>query len=310
MDKIKNWLFAGSAESWKLSLSQAPLPWGFESSLKDYFRIMKSGDIAWFYVTKPVEGIIGYGSVKENYIDNRELLSEKPEHAIMCPLKVKVQVIKSLLPDEWETRCLKINDIPFMKDASLQILNPESAETIYNRSLKIFEANLYTAYGAGANIINPVVADKGKEIIYADDIMTADENKTTHKDTQNIIAEIGTLQNYYTQLEYPIRLTNENKNIDVVWKREITGVPTFAFEVELSGQIEKAVSRLKHAYVNWNSRPRIVIPNEVRDKLKNQISLEDKNFREQIKSYSLEEIIHLHRSKIALRDMEKQMELY
>jgi hypothetical protein len=33
----------------------------------------------------------------------------------------------------------------------------------------------------------------------------------------------------------------------VVWKRELDGVPTFAFEVEMSGNIEKAISRLKLA---------------------------------------------------------------
>lgn len=94
---------------------------------------------------------------------------------------------------------------------------------------------------------------------------------------------IGKLQFNHTQLEYPIELPDENKNLDVVWKRELSGVPTFAFEVELSGGLEKAIARLKFAYTRWNSQPRVIVPPKFSKKVNNILATEERNFTNQFR---------------------------
>ncbi len=125
---------------------------------------------------------------------------------------------------------------------------------------------------------------------------------------QQKIAEIGKLQFYHTQLEYPVELPNEDKNLDVVWKREIAGVPTF--EVELSGVIEKAIARLKFAYVRWNSRPRIVVPQKYVKKVNNIVATEDRDFCNQFKMYEPIQLLELLNKKRELKNLEQNLEVY
>ena len=133
----------------------------------------------------------------------------------------------------------------------------------------------------------------------------------SHRELQDQIAEIGKLQFYHTELEYPIDLVGEKKNLDVVWKREIDGVPTFAFEVELSGMLEKAVGRLKFAFRKWNSRPRIIIPTKFVKKIHNLLVItEDKQFSQEFKIYEPKQLIELLDKKRELKTTEQNLEIY
>jgi len=132
----------------------------------------------------------------------------------------------------------------------------------------------------------------------------------SHRNLQEAIAEIGKLQFYHTELEFPLELPGEDKNLDEVWKREITGVPTFAFEVELSGSIERALARLKFAYKRWNSRPRIVIPKEYSSKVNNIVLAEERDFSNQFKMYEPAQLVELLEKKRELKNLEQNLEIY
>ncbi|MBC7074168.1 hypothetical protein H5T58_02150, partial [Candidatus Parcubacteria bacterium] len=110
--------------------------------------------------------------------------------------------------------------------------------------------------------------------------------------------------------EYPIELPSEKKNIDVVWKREADGVPTFAFEVEISGILEKAVERLKFAFRKWNTRPRILVPEKLVKKVHNILSTSEKDFVREFKIYVPNQISELLTKKRELRRLEQNLELY
>jgi hypothetical protein len=68
------------------------------------------------------------------------------------------------------------------------------------------------------------------------------------------IFEIGKIQRMIAEAEYPV----ENRFLDVIWKRTIRSVPTFAFSINLEGGFEPPVQTLKHAYDLWNSRPFLI----------------------------------------------------
>jgi hypothetical protein len=70
-----------------------------------------------------------------------------------------------------------------------------------------------------------------------------------HDDLKSYLAEIGQLQGYIADEEYPM----ESTYLDVVWRRVERSVPTFVFEVQVSGDIYSAMVKLKHAFDLWNS---------------------------------------------------------
>ncbi|MCM8784976.1 MAG: hypothetical protein NC827_05540 [Candidatus Omnitrophica bacterium] len=207
------------------------------------------------------------------------------------PLRFRIQVLKVLSTDKWEIDRIKIDDFNIFLQTSLQLLKQEHVQEIFKRAEKLFgfgNFNLENLF-SGATIIQPLVKDNEKGHSY----IPLEKTLIKHEELKKQIAEIGKLQLYYTQTEYPIELVREKKNLDVVWKREIDGVPTYAFEIELSGMFEKTIRRLEFAFRRWNSEPRIVIPQEDIDKVYNVLTTTDRDFIQKIKIYEPNQIIEL-----------------
>lgn len=306
---MKNWLLIGIKENWERALSQ-PIPiWGLKERYNKEFQALNVGDIVWFYTTSPISGIIGMGMVKDKYIDNINLVwsDELFKKQVVWPLRFRIQVLKTINPELWETQNIKIKDFNLIWQIGFQALNKEQVKDLLNRSKEIFgiinQLDLYQ----GASISQPPLA-KEEAPVY----LTAQKEKDTphHRELQNTIAEIGKLQFYHTQLEYPVELIGEDKHLDVVWKREISGVPTYAFEVELSDMIEKAVTRLKFAFTKWNSRPRIIAPLHSIKKIQNILASEDREFSNQLKVYEPSQLFELLDKKRDLKNIEQRLGIY
>lgn len=85
------------------------------------------------------------------------------------------------------------------------------------------------------------------------------ESRTlTHKEAQTMLVEIGLMLGKHAEAEF--------EHYDVVW-RDSASAPrlSHAFEVQISGSVDSALTRLKHAYDAQRSRPFLVIADE-RDK--------------------------------------------
>lgn len=308
-DKIQNWLVIGVPKNWETALSQ-PVPiWGLKPRYQAEFQAMNIGDILWSYSTSPIGGIIGVGVVKDKYIDNMNLVWEEElrRKEVIWPLRFRMHVLKILPRERWKTDKIKINDFGLFWQIGFQLLKEEYVIELFKRSKDVFGTINKESLFAGPTVMQPLIV-KEKQPVYTP--FLGETLVDSHKEIQNRIAEIGKLQFYYTETEYPITLPSEKKNLDVVWKREIDGVPTFAFEVELSGMIEKAVARLKFAYKRWNSRPRIVIPKEFSKKTNNIISAEDRDFCRYFKIYEPAQVTELLAKKRELKTLEQNLEIY
>lgn len=308
-EKIKNWLVIGIPKNWETAFSQ-PVPiWGLRPRYQAEFQTMNVGDILWFYVTSPVAGVIGMGIVKDKYIDNVNLVfpEEWKKKEVIWPLRFRIQVLKVLPQLKWETDKIKIEDFGLVWQIGFQLLKDTHATELFNRAKIIFRIGEEKDIFAGATITPPPLILEEKPTL-----LTLEEEKliATHRDLQNQVAEIGKLQFYYTELEYKIELPSEKKSLDVVWKREIDGVPTFAFEIELSGTIEKAIDRLKFAFKKWNSRPRIIIPEKLVKKVYNIVDVSEKDFSNSIKIYTPLQVVKLWNKKRELKDLEQILEMY
>jgi hypothetical protein len=75
-----------------------------------------------------------------------------------------------------------------------------------------------------------------------------------HNEIRDMIFEIGKIEGKIAEVEYSI----DNLRLDVVWKTITTGNPKWAFEVQMGGNFYEALTKLKHAWDKWNSKPFLV----------------------------------------------------
>src|SRR3972149_684065 len=306
---MQSWLLIGITKNWDKALSQ-PVPiWGLKTRNQSDFNYMKIGDLLWFYSTSPVSGVIGIGALKDKYIDNANLVwdEEIKNRKVIWPLRFRIQVLKVLPAFKWKDNNIKINDFGLFWQTTLHLLNEKQVSELLKRSEASFgNINLENIYAGASITSSEKINDKAIQF----EEVTEKKFELSHSNLKNQIAEIGKLQFYYSEVESPTPLPNEKKNLDVIWKRELEGVPTYAFEVELSGMLERAVDRLVIAFKKWNSRPRIVIPRAYSNKLKNVVDLADRDFYTQLKTYEPEQIADLYNLKVNLKRLEQSLELY
>lgn len=296
-----NWILIGVTKNWERALSH-PVPiWGLKEKDKYNFEAMEIGDLIWFYSTSPIKGIIGVGLIKDKYVDTINLFwdEEKVKKEVIWPLRFRIQVLKVLPRHLWKTDKILIDDFNIFWQTSIIKLASSLATEIYKRASKNFGIT------SSENLYSGTTIQKILQVREA-----GPEYSISHRELQEEIAEIGKLQFYYTELEYLLGLPGEKKNIDVVWKREIDGAPTFSFEVELAGMLEKAIERLKFAFRKWNSRPRLIVEENFIKKVNNIISAEERDFVDQMKIYRPEQISDILKKKQELKGLEEELRLY
>ena len=81
------------------------------------------------------------------------------------------------------------------------------------------------------------------------------EKTLTHKEAQAMLVEIGLTLGKHAEAEF--------EHYDVVW-RDAASSPRLShvFEVQISGSVDSALTRLKHAYDAQRSRPFLVVADE------------------------------------------------
>ena len=101
---------------------------------------------------------------------------------------------------------------------------------------------------------------------YASSVQTTlgEKEKTTTRQTpktfghsalQEMLVKLAESYGMYPEAEF----THEIHRYDVIWKRVKSGVPAKVFEVQVSGSIEGALTKLKHARDLWSSDVFLVV---------------------------------------------------
>jgi hypothetical protein len=137
----------------------------------------------------------------------------------------------------------------------------------------------------------PMVPEKGKE------------NSPTHEDLKNLLVEIGKLQAYIANAEYPMG----TKRLDVVWRRLPESVPTYVFEVQVGGDIYHALGKLKHAYDIWNSRIFLVASSDNLSTVNELLSGTFHEIQDNLTFIDTEKIQNLHKAKCNIYNIEKEL---
>ena len=248
MDKLtpRYWLVVGSVANWHTAFEHGNI-WGLKETQKHLWEGLEEHDVLLFYTTTPVRGIIGFGRVQTKFRQNQPLWpQELLEARVIWPLRFEFDVISCLPPAKWKTERLASKEL--FPRAGFQPLNPNLAEQLIS---------LISAFKTGTQPSKPSISAEAPAH-YQLSIEKPEGVSLSHDLIKNALVEIGRLQNFIAESEYPFDIGR----LDVVWRRVQQSVPTYVYEVQMGGNLHQALSKLKHAYDLWNSRLFLVSPRE------------------------------------------------
>jgi predicted RNA-binding protein len=284
--EINFWILSGSKENWEKGSVESI--WGVKEGLKSSWEKLKPGDILLFYVTSPISGLIGFGR-----------------------LETKFKQDKPLWPDE-----LMKNEViyPFRFEFKIDYLVP--ARDWYERKIDI--SGLKLGYWAGLNFIkdrkkieklNQIIKEKWNTELPLKEVRweireekPSYRKNLSHRDYQEMIKEIGKLQGFIAEIEYPM----EGEKLDVVWRRVSGAVPTYVFEIQIGGDPYHALGKLKHAWDLWNSNIFLITDKESIPKIQDLLKGTFHEIDPQLVIVNLEDVQELFSAKKKLRDLERK----
>lgn len=129
------------------------------------------------------------------------------------------------------------------------------------------------------------------------------EEARSHKEPQQRLIEIGKLQKYVAEGEYPFDIGK----LDVVWRRIERSVPTYVFEIQIGGDIYHALAKLKHAFDMWNSRLFLVTSQANYEKAKPLLTGTFHEIADRIKFIEIEKVQELYQRKMAFIELEREL---
>ena len=281
----------GPEKSWKTAFEQGGI-WGLKEILYPEWKALEQGDIIFFYATSPIAGIIGVGRFDTRFIQDKPMWPDEiAENKVIYPLRFQFHIDYVLEQERWKNDRVKA---PLTIQEMRRGVNLLRERTV---------AQLYEAFASKFKYAISFPASE-IELLSAKGVETP-EVSIDHRKIQELIFEIGRLNRFISEKEYPM----ENERLDVVWRRVERSVPTYVFEIQIGGDIYHALGKLKHAYDLWNSNIFLIAQE---DDLRNSESLLSGTFHEikdRIKKITPEKINELYQQKHRWIDIEREVGL-
>jgi predicted RNA-binding protein len=229
------WLVVGRTRNWEISFQNNNI-WGLKDfrELGALWNLLREGDRILLYVSKPVSGIVGCGTVTTKFRQTAPLWPDEiRRNSVIWPLRFEFDLEYCLSPSLWMERAYRELDLQLITRMVFQCVPFSIVESVR----KHFELKSIFTPGRSLTAV-------------AHSELTTSGLVTNHDQVQEVLAEVGRLQGFLAEKEYPI----DRNRLDVVWRRVERSVPTYAFEVQIGGDIYHALAKLKRAYELWNSR--------------------------------------------------------
>jgi len=285
------WLIVGAVKNWITAFEHGNI-WGLKKTQRHLWESLSEKDIVLFYATQPVGGVIGHGIVQTKFIQDKPLWpQEVNKNEVVWPLRFEFDVESCLPQQEWKVNKLVTKEI--WPRAGFQLINKEIAKALISAmSLKEYAVSTQK---------EPSIAEE--PATYETKLPREEYAPLSHEELQLKMMEIGKLQNYIVEKEYPFDIGR----LDVVWRRVINSVPTYVFEIQVGGDVYHALSKLKHAYDLWNSHIFIVASEKDIDKANILLSGAFHEINNRIKLLELEKVEELYNRKKAYFDLENTL---
>ena len=248
------WIFGVTSENWKISLERSL--WGLQQRYSRLTKKVVKGDILVMFISKVRPfGFHGAFEVVGDWTISNEPLwaDETAERRVIYPFRVEIRTIQ-LGFAEYEKLVPKLDFVAkkeghtfwvYLKGIPANLGRP-IAESDYKTMLDELRQNPPLT-------VAPTAKPKAKTKVPSS-IVAAVPEAPDHDSIRDLIREIGLMENKVSQIEYPM----DGWRLDVAWKRVTAGFPSHAFEVQIGGNFYEALSKLKHAYDIWNSKPILV----------------------------------------------------
>lgn len=227
------WVVVGSEKNWKIAFESNNI-WGLKDfrELRALWNMLREGDGLLFYVSKPVHGIVGFGQVATKFRQTNPLWPDEiKRNEVIWPLRFEFDMEYCLPPSLWESHRYTSHDLQMISRMVFQCYPVE-------------EVNAARVALGLKPLVEPALTPQAIETR-----VTTGSITIKHDDVKAYLTEIGRIQGYIADEEYPLNSTR----LDVVWRRVERSVPTFVFEVQIGGDIYHAIAKLKHAFDIWNS---------------------------------------------------------
>jgi len=285
------WLIVGAVKNWITAFEHGNI-WGLRKTQRHLWESLSEKDEVLFYATQPVGGIIGYGIVQTKFIQDKPLWpQELNKHEVVWPLRFEFDVESCLPQKEWKVN--KLVSKAIWPRAGFQLISKEIAKALIS-------AMSSTEYAVPTQKELSIAEEPAT---YETKLATEEYAPFSHEELQLKVMEIGKLQNYIVEKEYPFDIGR----LDVVWRRVINSVPTYVFEIQVGGDIYHALSKLKHAYDLWNSHIFIVASEKDINKANILISGTFHEINNRIKLIELGKVEELYNRKKAYFDLENTL---
>jgi len=288
---VTYWLVVGSPENWHTAFEHGDI-WGLKETQRRLWENLRENDIVLFYATRPVGGLIGYGSVRTKFRQNQPLWpQELQEGKVIWPLRFEFDVEYCLPPDRWKTQ--KRISKELWPRGGFQLLS----QSIGKHLVSSFKTPDYATRGPK----RPSVAET--HVQYKPSLEKTVAVSPSHADIKEALIQIGKLQNLIAEPEYQFDIGK----LDVVWRRVQQSVPTYVFEIQIGGNLYQALAKLKHAFDLWNSHVFLVSPQEDLSKALQLLSGSFHEIRDRLKFVDCLQVKELLARKKGYRDLEKEL---
>jgi hypothetical protein len=289
----KFWLVVGTPVNWHTAFDFGGI-WGLKNSQRHYWEdLSENTDIAMFYVTSPVSGIVGYGLVRNKLHQLSPLWpEERAKNEVIWPLRFEFDVVSCLPPAVWESGRFAAESLKARVRGGFQGLDAVTAA----QAMQALPA------GLPGGLVLPRVAQSSAAPRPAEtpaELPAGDP----HARSQAMIAEIGRMQRFVAETEFRL----ENRRLDVVWRRVQRSVPSYVFEVQVAGNMTDAMAKLKSAFDLWNSNLFLAGPGDQRRSFDQLAGGSFHEIRHRVQFLELATVEELYRRKRSYLEYERQL---
>lgn len=287
LSPMQYWLVLGNPENWEIAFKHGYI-WGLRESQRHLWNSINEDDVALFYATSPVKGIIGYGAIRTKFKQDKPLWpQETKENKVIWPLRFEFDVEYCLPQDRW----LDSKVVP-------EVLRPRlrsGFQSIDDELAKELISSVKHAPEQKA-VEEPIPVTEGAPVVL-------EKKAPSHDELIRVLIEIGRLQKFLVEKEYPV----DGGRLDAVWRRVERSVPTYVFEVQVGGDLYHALAKLKHAYDLWNSHIFLIAGHEDRDKVNQLLSGSFHEIHDQLKFIDDKKVEQLYNLKRSYYELETEL---
>jgi predicted RNA-binding protein len=278
------WLVVGKQQNWKVAFDNKNI-WGLQDvyQMRPLWNMLKEGDGLVFYVSKPVHGIVGCGEIRTKFRQTIPLWPDEIKNdQVKWPLRFEFDVEYCLPQSLWKSRRYTTEDLQLITKNVFQCFS------IHEVDAARVALGLRPIRDTTQTIQSPPSSGVREETL-------------DHTQLKSYLSEIGRIQGYVTDEEYPLN----GGYLDVVWRRVERSVPTFVFEVQVGGDIYHAMAKLKHAFDLWNSHIFLVAALQDKRKYDELLSGTFHEVSRQMRFFDAAAVRELLERKHAYREMER-----